>query len=407
MNSRGPRELTDDGRYAIEKVLGRGGMSAVYAATHRVTGKRVAIKWLASELRDRPEAAERFVREARVAARIRSPYVVDVYDVFEQDDGMFLVMEYLEGEPLDVALARRRFSIAESVDVMQQCLRGLAAAHAVGVIHRDVKPSNIFLCEGRGAGRTVKLIDFGISKLLSTSLPDNLTLTTTGTVIGTPSYMAPEQLHGDRNIDARVDVYASGAVLYECLTGVKPFEADTFPQLIMKVMTAPIVSPRAFDARIPVALERVVLWALAREPSARIASAQQMLEQLAPFIPSAAESRASLETAREQHAYGSLQPVEYEQSAAPARVKRPRPVLVGLISLALAFATGAYLAFKEASDARRARDAAAHGYLEAEARPASALRREDFHHQIVSFVNANSAQAPDPAPAPSPPTPKH
>jgi serine/threonine-protein kinase len=256
------------GKYRIERELGQGGMGVVYAARHVLTGRLVAIKWMISGGNDK-ERSQRFTREARAAGRIDHPNVVQVLDFGEDARGPFIVMEFLQGEPLSSLLARVRLSAAEAIDLLMPALRGVHAAHNEGVVHRDLKPDNIFLCRTRdGAPAEAKVLDFGISKLVFGGEPVD-TLTRPGSLIGTPHYMAPERVRGQRETDRRSDVYSFGVILYEVLTGRLPYDTGHVGELIVRITTQPPAPLRALDPRIPPELEAIVLKAMARRISDR------------------------------------------------------------------------------------------------------------------------------------------
>ena len=267
------------GKYHLDALLGAGGMGAVYAATHQITGKRVAVKWMLPALSADARAATRFIREARIAAQAEHPNVVNVFDVGRDDDGsLFLVMELLRGRPLSERIeAQEGMEIVELVDVMLTTMRGVHHAHEAGAIHRDLKPDNIFITEN-GQG---KVLDFGVG-VLQTEEP-GVALTRTGMIVGTPLYMSPEQITASKNIDARSDVYALGVILYEGLTGHVPFDADSYTALAVRIMTDTPTPPRSIRPELPEELERVVIRALARQPDDRYASVRELGRALEPF----------------------------------------------------------------------------------------------------------------------------
>ncbi len=274
------------GKYRIEEIIGEGGMGAVFAATHTLTSKRVALKWMLPELATDQAAVQRFMREAQAAGRIDHPNVVAIFDVGEHEDSMFLVMEYLYGETLTAAERRGGLEARQVIQVLLPAMRGVAAAHAKGVVHRDLKPDNIFLCRGPdGSFREPKVLDFGISKVSSTGegQPMNPRLTRTGAVMGTPYYMSPEQIRGSSEVDERTDVYAFGVILYEALTGHVPFDADAYSALILEIATGTPTRPRELRPELPQALETVVLKAMAREPEQRYQSVESLARALEPF----------------------------------------------------------------------------------------------------------------------------
>jgi serine/threonine-protein kinase len=291
------------GKYRIEEVIGEGGMGAVFAATHALTGKRVALKWMLPELAADQGAVQRFMREAQAAGRIDHPNVVDIYDVGEHDGSSFLVMEYLQGETLTAAFNRGGLKARQVIQLLLPAMRGVAAAHQMGVVHRDLKPDNIFLCRGSdGSYREPKVLDFGISKVSTSGDQLNPRLTRTGAVMGTPYYMSPEQIRGSSEVDQRTDVYAFGVILYEALTGQVPFDADAYSALILEIATGTPKRPRQLRADLPQALEDVVLKAMAREPEKRYRDVESLARALEPFAEGATFSmdRADPTGARQQ-----------------------------------------------------------------------------------------------------------
>jgi serine/threonine-protein kinase len=270
-------------KYRIEQLIGVGGMGAVFSATHQYTGKRVALKWMLPELAHDEDAVQRFMREARAAGRISHPNVVDVYDVGQHADSYFLVMEYLHGEPLTSALARRDLTPTEVLTLLLPAMRGVAAAHRQGVVHRDLKPDNIFLAyEQDGVRREAKVLDFGISKLSADDQP-SMHLTRTGAVIGTPYYMSPEQIRGTGEIDHRVDIYAIGVILYESLSGQVPFMAETYGALVLEIATGTPQSLTELVPNLPVELSRIVLRAMARNVADRYPTMEDLIAALEMF----------------------------------------------------------------------------------------------------------------------------
>jgi len=269
-----------EGKYRIEKLIGKGGMGAVYQAEHVKLGKPVAIKVLLAGHGSGSAAARRFAREARAAGSIGHPNIVQVFDVGTLEDGApFLVMELLRGETLHDRLQLSGAIPTElAIQIMEQILSALHAAHECGIIHRDLKPDNVFLTEERGE-LMAKLLDFGVSKNL---VDDNtMSLTRTGAVVGTPYYLAPEQARGDRMMDRRVDIWAAGVVMYESLTGMLPFNADNYNALLLKILQQRPVPPSRIRPTLPPALEAVIMTAMAHDADERYATAEEMLEALA------------------------------------------------------------------------------------------------------------------------------
>jgi serine/threonine-protein kinase len=268
-------------KYTIDECLGQGGMGAVFSATHRVTGKRVAIKWMLPSTKE--QAHKRFAREAQVAGRIDHPNVVDVYDIGMHDNCSYLVMALLRGESLRKRLTYGPLGVAACISLLLPALRGVSAVHRAGVIHRDLKPDNIFLCEVTGAQQPeAKVLDFGISAIVSASIEDSR-LTGVGMFLGTPAYMSPEQLRDPSSVDIRSDVYAFGVILYECLAGVQPFRAETYSALVIAIANDQPKHPSALRPEIPSELGDIVMRALAKPCDDRWPDIESLMAALAPF----------------------------------------------------------------------------------------------------------------------------
>jgi serine/threonine-protein kinase len=272
-------------KYRIERLIGRGGMSVVYGATHLVTGKRFAIKWHMSDeavgSSSFTDSARRFIREAQVAGLFQHPNVVEVYDVGQVSGSFYMVMEWLEGESLDARLERAgRLSFEETCAFLIPCMRGVDEAHAAGIVHRDLKPANIFVCRAtKHAPEYAKVLDFGIAKLAKRPDEINSLVTKTGVLIGTPHFLAPEQLR-DQPVDQRTDIYALGVILYQLLSGQLPFLADNFGQLVLQIATG---TPKPLHDHVPglaPGIEEVVARAMAREPSERFQDVRALIDAL-------------------------------------------------------------------------------------------------------------------------------
>jgi serine/threonine protein kinase len=273
-----------EGKYRIERLLGAGGMGSVWVAEHAMLHRPVAVKVLDSSATTRDATAvQRFLREAQTAARLRSDHIVDVLDVGRFDDGTpFLIMELLEGETLAARIKNEgRLQQGDAALLVDHLLSGLSAAHAAGVIHRDIKPDNCFITKKDGRDH-LKLLDFGISKVAGDAR--EMRMTRTGVVMGTPYYMAPEQARGSKEIDHRCDLYAAGAILYECVTGRVPFEAESVNELLFKIVLEPLLPPRSMAPELDPAFEALILCAMGREADNRYQTAPQFREALAPFI---------------------------------------------------------------------------------------------------------------------------
>ncbi|MBI5488851.1 MAG: protein kinase [Deltaproteobacteria bacterium] len=280
-----------EGKYRLTRRLGEGGMGVVYEADHVQLQRRCAVKFVHEEIARNVEVCQRFLREARAAAAIGHPGIVQVFDVGVLPDGShYLIMEFLEGESLAARLGRERpLPVATAVEVVSQSLAALGAAHREKIVHRDLKPDNLFLA-GPTANPTVKILDFGICKL---ETGEATRMTRSGAVIGTPFYMAPEQAGALADVDHRLDIYAMGVILYECLTGRLPFDGDNFTQIVIKILTERCPLPRALNPSIPPALEAVVVTAMERDRQQRYSTAEDMLRALVPWL--GARSRARLD----------------------------------------------------------------------------------------------------------------
>jgi serine/threonine-protein kinase len=283
-------------RYVIEKLLGAGGFGAVYLARHARTQAQVAFKVLRPELMTEPTVLERFVREATTAASVGSEHLVRVIDAeVTANKVAFIAMEYIEGEDLKALLTReRRLHPARAIDLTCQVLRGLAAAHDKGIVHRDIKPGNVFITRRTDAlGRETelaKVLDFGISKVVG-----KVAITTAGVTIGTPSYMAWEQFTDAHAVDERTDLYAVAAMLWELLSGEKPFDADSIPALMDKVRIGDRRELRELCPSLPVPLcaavekglqkHRERRWQTAREFCAALENVALLLDPPPPLAP--------------------------------------------------------------------------------------------------------------------------
>ncbi|HTU63829.1 MAG TPA: serine/threonine-protein kinase, partial [Polyangiales bacterium] len=262
--------------------LGAGGMGCVYRAENMLTGKQVALKCLHPHLTAGADSSERLLREARAVSSLTHSNVVDVYDVVKDGDTLFLVMELLRGETLRAYLVRNpQPKISEFLALILPAMSGVEAAHQSGVIHRDLKPENIFLAQVGGMKQAViKVLDFGIAKL---AVARGSTLTRTGAALGTPLYMSLEQLRGDKDIDQRADVYAFGVMLYEAVTGLMPYDAETLPELAIKVATTDAPPVKSLRSDVPTALARIIDWAVARDRKERLPNLQTLQQELELF----------------------------------------------------------------------------------------------------------------------------
>jgi eukaryotic-like serine/threonine-protein kinase len=276
---------TVDRRYLLKREIARGGAGAVFEAEHLYTKRSVALKLLVPEQRSAPEPRARLLREALALSAARHPGVVSALDAGETDDGTpYLVLELLEGRSLEGILAvRRRIGSAEVAWLGMALCEALGSAHRRGIIHRDMKPSNVFVARDEQGREVVKLFDFGVARIPSET---NNKLTREGALLGTPEYMAPEQLLA-REVDGRTDLYALGITLYECLAGVVPFEGN-FGEVLLKVSTQPLTPLRQKVAEVSPEFAAAIERALAPEPDARYPDAQAFAQALRKAAPAAA-----------------------------------------------------------------------------------------------------------------------
>ncbi len=315
------------GKYRITREIGRGGMAAVYEAENVDIGKRVAIKVLAQELTSSAVVVERFLREARAAAAIRSPYICDVYDSGRLEDGRpFLVLELLEGESLYEQMTRvRHMDVPTTLNVITQTCRGLTKAHASSIVHRDLKPENIFLTKDEEGNLLAKILDFGLAKFYApmegSSEPKQARLTREGAVFGTPAYMSPEQVRGQGAVDHRADLWALGCITYECLTGKTVWATEqgvamTFAQ----IANSPLPRPAKLRPDLPTAFTEWFDRALDRNIEKRFQSAKEFAEELAAAFEQHAPSYSHLESLP---TLGASDVVEVRESAVTTKAKRP------------------------------------------------------------------------------------
>ncbi len=319
---------TIDGKYRVRSVIGMGGMGTVLAAEHIAIGRPVAIKVLHLSQLHKERAVRRFHREARAAGTIGHPNICEAYDVGDLPDGSpYLVMERLVGETLGARLAAEgQLEVDLAVELFSQVLEGLVAAHRKGIVHRDVKPENVFITHPVGHADIVKVLDFGISMLPISASEES----SGGLVMGTPHYMAPEQAGGERDLDGRVDVYSCGVMLYQALTGRLPFTGRNFSALLAQVLTTRPPPLRELRPDLPAELESILGKALARDRDDRYRDAATFLGDLRavrPLLASPAPGSIpdSAPTERDLGAY--LDSGEGDEAESHLGEVRPEPVV--------------------------------------------------------------------------------
>ncbi len=332
------------GSYVLQRELGRGGMGAVFVGKHALLGRDAAVKVLLPQWSKDQAMVQRFFNEARAATAIKHPGIVEVYDFgFAEDGSAYIVMEFLEGEPLSARIRQfGKLAPAFVVAVARQVVTALGVAHKAGIVHRDLKPDNVFLCPDpeTSIGERVKLLDFGIAKLTATGDGTPLAKTSTGAIMGTPYYMSPEQCRGAGQVDARSDLYALGCMLYEMVCGRVPFVAEGAGDILAAHLLLPPQPLSAVAPDVPKELEALVMRLLAKQPGDRPADADACAEELQtvmlglgigrsrpPVVTPALAPQAKLDTMRE---------LAVAPRALPQRRRRPRGLAIGLAVLVVA-----------------------------------------------------------------------
>ncbi len=344
-------------KYRIERVIGQGGMGAVYEAVHTAINKRVALKFLTRDAAQDLDKVMRFQREAEAASAVDSAHIVEIFDWGSSDDSPFLVMELLRGEDLRARLQREgKLTLEVMLHIAGQMLRALHRAHEAGIVHRDLKPDNIFLCERDDDPLFVKLVDFGISKLARAGNANNLTRR--GTILGTAFYMSPEQAQGFADVDGRTDLFSVGAIMYEALTGEPPFSATSYEAVLVSICTQDAPDVRKAAPDVPEAMANVIAKALARDRNERFQSAEEFYAALcavspgslpqrmlrgAPMLPAPARAETLTKTGSERS--GELATgagAALRSRSAELRLQRRRTAVMGLMAALTAFAVSAF-----------------------------------------------------------------
>jgi serine/threonine-protein kinase len=401
------------GRYRLERQLGKGGMGSVWLAEHLALRSWVAVKLMDPAIAATPEGAERFRREAQAAASLRSAHVVQVLDYGLHESTPFLVMELLQGESLAACLEReRRLSPERTLSMVTQVARALGRAHSAGIVHRDLKPDNVFLVR-EDDQELVKILDFGIAKTPASKFGG--VETRTGVTMGTPYYMSPEQVEGKKAVDHRSDLWAMAVITCECLTGVRPFDGETYGELLLNICARPIPVPSS-QGPVPPSFDAWFFRATSRDPEQRFASAQELATSLRDVMSGTASGAFATGTVPGAPPFAAAAtggPAPYAPSggygASPANTSQPLEVsqrasrgnalpwlVVGAVALLGAGAAAAL--FLRANAQHHEPSPAA---SEAVAAPAKASEPAPSP-PIPEPANATSSAPPTPAPAPAP-----
>jgi serine/threonine protein kinase len=306
------------GKYRVEEILGVGGMGVVTKCLHMQLGELVAIKMLRKDVLDDRDAVERFMREAQAAARLRSEYVARVIDVGRFEGNVpYMIMEFLDGHDLGELIEERGcLPVPWAAEMMLQAAEALAEAHSIGIVHRDVKPSNLFVTWRPDGSALVKVLDFGIARA---PIGTDLKLTQTQSLLGTPAYMSPEQMRSARMVDARSDIWSLGTVMYELIEGRRPFEAESFSEMCVKVA---VDAPQPMH-NAPPALQQVVMRCLAKAPEQRFANMAELGNALRPFMRDPNAGGLMVERMQRMIERGSQ--IDWTTSALPAETRTPVP----------------------------------------------------------------------------------
>jgi serine/threonine-protein kinase len=278
------------GKYRVDRILGAGGIGIIVAAHHLQLDERVAIKFLLPDALHSPDVVARFAQEARAAVKIKSEHVVRVIDVGTLPTGSpYMVMEYLDGADLSAILSKRGpMPVDEVVELVLQACEALAEAHAIGIVHRDLKPANLFSIARADGSASVKVLDFGISKV--TTPGADMGMTKTSAIVGSPLYMSPEQMRSAKSVDPRTDIWSLGAILYELLSGHPPFTGESLPELCVNIMNTAPAPLHTLRADLPPRLEAVILRCLEKDRQNRYANVAELAVALAEFAPRQAKN---------------------------------------------------------------------------------------------------------------------
>lgn len=398
------------GRFKVERLIGRGGMGEVFAASHAITGRLVALKFVRPDIRSGKGQAQRFLREARIASALRHPNIVEVLDAFEEGGAAVLVMELLVGETLSAYRTRAgTLPLSEAAEILVPVARALSAAHRRGVVHRDLKPDNIFLATGSGSRPVPKVLDFGIAKVLDfTELVSELDgyATSTGAIVGTPHYMSPEQAMSDRDIDAKADIWSLGVILFEALAGRRPVTFETLGQMYAAFLGGSIPPVRDALPGLPGDVVALLERCLVIDKKDRADSLAPFIETLEPYVAaSVGDRRATPPLATPALRSWSLE-------------RRRRIPAAWAVAILLA-AVAAWTVTREIAPGPSAPSVAGDGTLSTSAAPAppDSLEGEEAHPTRAApsaasaagahFATSATSLAAPPSPHAPPPAPSH
>ena len=333
-------------KYEIQSMLGEGGMGAVYMAKHTGVGKRFAIKLLHEQFAHHAEMTERFMREARAAGEVGHDNIIEIYDIGKEPSGaVYMVMEVLKGSSLEDVVHANPIPPPLATYILLQVLSALEAAHAHGIIHRDMKPDNVFLTTFAGQPNFVKVLDFGIAKIKDAEGGHGLTQT--GTMMGTPYYMSPEQARGAKDIDHRTDLYACGVMFYQMLTGRFPFEAPNIPALLVKITSEEPVPVTQLNTQIPAELGQAIEKAMAKEVDDRFQTAGEFAEAIRAFaaqdvaLQGLAAAKPAFDTGAPVSVAGQTTPMGWTATGDTVEKPRRTGLMVGLLVTVLLLAGAA------------------------------------------------------------------
>jgi eukaryotic-like serine/threonine-protein kinase len=345
----GPGAVVED-RYELTRVIGRGGMGEIWEAHDRQLEGPCAIKFILQHLANDKEVRSRFAREAKAVARLRTPHAVHIFSVGEEQQTPYLAMELLQGETLYTVLERTgRLSQGITLSVIEQIAEALTVAHQHGIVHRDLKPDNVWLCAGSRV--FVKVLDFGVAKV---GLGTATLRTATGSLVGTPNYMSPEQARGNRNVDHRSDLWSLAVITIECLTGKRPFESAGLGDLLIQIVSSPVPRLTEFAPELPPGLQHWLDKALDRDPSQRFQSASAMVEAVKPYLLEGGVRPSSDDTFRPLQSSTAIGTLLRRMHPDPKKKRLRKGMWIGAAALGAAAIGGAAVLFSGSRDDQHA-----------------------------------------------------